>query len=485
MVIHNLELERQLLAGIIRNQEIFADIDGYVDESDFKNKLHQVIFGVIRQTARGGNKIDKIQIAQKINQLSLSFEDKISSVLDYLNEICLIQINANIVKSLADELKTVSLRRDIFETGRQISESMIHTADKTPEEIVGVADKLYTKVVNSFKPANEPVDLFGFAEDYINSMDNDVSSEEIACPYPLYQKYFGGFSKSDLVVFAAPAKAGKTSLLLDMLIKITQNPNDNVRALMIDTEMETYRLTRRLIASISGVNEYLIKSKKWREDKNLVERVKYAINETRKFMGRIDHIYVGNQSTEYMASILRRWHWKQRSQEKKGENLKLIGCLDYFKLTGRDDIKDAFSASIGLGVRVDYFKKLAAELEIPILSSAQTNRSQDIGLSHEICKFASSVFKFQRRTTDEILRDGGEATHKLTPLFTRDLGEHGDGASDLVRVGREKGRDIWIENYIGYKMKDFHLTEIGDLKSMHKELAPVSISEPVKRDSLI
>lgn len=476
MDIVSLELETYLLAGILKHPETFAEIDGYIVQEDFCSLLHKTIFTVIRETLHNQEKLDKVLIAEKIERYALSFEDKITSVLDYLNNITLNQIKASIVKETAKRLKSVSLRRDIAKVGGQISDEMFKTQESQPEKIVASSDYIYSKVINAFVPENEPTDLFQGAEPYIKSLDTDEPSEEIICPYPIYQKFFGGFFPGDLVIFASQPKSGKSTLLLDMLIKMCQNKEDDIAGLIIDTELETYRVQRRMISAMSGVNEYLIKSKKWRHDEELAAKVRQVLKQIKSYFHKIDHIYVGNVTTEEMVSIVRRWTWRKKIEAKKDKKrTKLIAAIDYFKLTGVDAINDAFAASMNLGYRVDTFKKLASELQIPIIGACQTNRMNEVGLSHEINKFVSSLFMFSRKTPIEMERDGVDAKHKLLPLYTRDLGEYAQGVNNLVRVPGPHGKEIWVENYITFKMDNFVVNEIADLRTIHKEIGQLNI----------
>lgn len=486
MDIYSLELETYLLSGILNHPSTFAEIDGYIDQNDFSSVLNRTIFLVIRDTLHNQEKLDKVLIAEKIERYALSFEDKISSVLDYLNNITLHQIKASIVKETAKRLKSVSLRRDIAKVGGQITDEMFKTQETQADKIVASSDHIYSKVINAFVTENEPEDLFQGAEPYIKSLDTDEPSEEIICPYPIYQKFFGGYFPGDLVIFASQPKSGKSTLLLDMLIKMCQNKEDDIAGLIIDTELETYRVQRRMISAMSGVNEYLIKSKKWRHDEELAAKVRQALKQIKSYFHKIDHIYVGNVSTEEMISIVRRWTWRKKIEAKKEKKqTKLIAAIDYFKLTGIDGVSDAFAASMNLGYRVDTFKKLASELQIPIIGACQTNRMNEVGLSHEINKFVSSLFMFSRKTQDEKMRDGTEGTHKLLPLYTRDLGEYVQGVNNLVRVPGPHGKEIWVENYITFKMDNFRIQEIADLKSIHKQIGELNIANNSNEIELI
>ena len=77
-MIYNFELEKQLLAGLIKEPDSLAEISNFIGNSDFYSKqssLHSAIFRVIKQAIDAGDEIDEVIIAQRVNEVGLSFED--------------------------------------------------------------------------------------------------------------------------------------------------------------------------------------------------------------------------------------------------------------------------------------------------------------------------------------------------------------------------------------------------------------------------
>jgi replicative DNA helicase len=82
-MLHSPELEKQLLAYLIRQPEAFVSICHFISEKDFYSKDSQInacIFTIIRHAAENAQEIDDVIIAQRITDLGLSFEDNISVV---------------------------------------------------------------------------------------------------------------------------------------------------------------------------------------------------------------------------------------------------------------------------------------------------------------------------------------------------------------------------------------------------------------------
>ena len=57
--LYSLQIERHVLGGLIRHQDVFAEIDAFVSEKDFFNDVHYTIFSVIKNCVYNQKKIDK------------------------------------------------------------------------------------------------------------------------------------------------------------------------------------------------------------------------------------------------------------------------------------------------------------------------------------------------------------------------------------------------------------------------------------------
>lgn len=451
---NRLELEKQSLAAIIQYPKIFSDIDGFVKENFYTSKLHQIIFSVVRSSLLGKETLDKFTIANKINNLNIAFE---VDVYGYLEALEMIQLNESATLGYFKLLATNFGKEQIYKQTEEIQKYLNNSGNDNFEQIISKSDSLYGEVINTFSLNSEPQDLFAGAEEYIETKGNQIEQEEIVCPYTKYQANYGGWFPGDLVVFVSPPKSGKSTLLLDILVKVTQL-DENIRALMIDTELETYRVQRRLISNLTGVHEYLLKTGAWRNNTITLKKVRDIWPLIKKYFSKIDHIYVGNATTAEQQSIIRRWYWKNIHSTGK----KPLIALDYFKLTMNDGVKDAYAGSMTLGYAVDSYKKLASELQCPILAAAQANAQDETGLSKEINKFASSVFLFKKKSLDDIALEGGKSTHKLVANFTRDVGLDYDSV-DNVKVTIDK-KTTYLANHINFRIDNFNVQELNTLQ---------------------
>ena len=90
-MIYCYELEKQLLAGLLKDPESLTEISSFISTSDFYSEstsLNSTIFRIIEQAISANDEIDEVIIAQRVNELGLSFEDNLNPA-DYIKSLAL------------------------------------------------------------------------------------------------------------------------------------------------------------------------------------------------------------------------------------------------------------------------------------------------------------------------------------------------------------------------------------------------------------
>ena len=67
------QTEMHVLGGLIKNPQVFADVDVIISDKDFYSPVHSTIFSCIKNIAFEGGEIDAVTVAQKIKNLGISF----------------------------------------------------------------------------------------------------------------------------------------------------------------------------------------------------------------------------------------------------------------------------------------------------------------------------------------------------------------------------------------------------------------------------
>ena len=127
----------------------------------------------------------------------------------------------------------------------------------------------------------------------------------------------------------------------------------------------------------------------------------------------------------------------------------------------------------------EMLKKLSEELDCPIVSAVQTNRSgitmnreiselvddeSSIGISDRITWYASWVGILRRKVSEEILMDTPEmGAHKIITCVARFQGRDAVGHQDQILRTFPDGKKRYINNYINFNIENFKVEERGSL----------------------
>jgi replicative DNA helicase len=466
--IYSIQIERHVLGGLIKNPKLFADIERYISEHDFVHEVHNCIFCVLRSTIIKNESVDTVILAQKIDLMGIGFKDDIN-IYDYLESISFTSINAKGLFESAQELAKLTVRRNLSHKCDDIKRFLLENGEKEIDEIVSTVDSLYGDHIKEIEVLEkEPELLLNDLEAMIEERgENPCEESGFTTPYEEFNRMYGGLRPGNLYAIVARPGQGKSTFIMDLCRKIATN--SKVKALILDTEMDTQDVKFRIASALSGVSLWHLETGNWRLNAELVEKVRGAFKEIGN--SELYHYPVGNKTIDQLCSFARRW---KMANVKRGESFVL--AYDYIKLTG-ERVGNNWAEYQAIGDKVDKLKKLSEELDCPIITAMQMNRSGEnfnrrgggvvddssaIAQSDRLQWFASFVGIFRRKTVDEIASDGEEfGTHKQIPLTTRHQGKDAAGHHDLVRRTDENGNVRFENNFLNFTVRNFNVEEVG------------------------
>lgn len=480
-MIFNLELEKQLLAGLLKKPEDFSQISNFIGYSDFYSEttnLHSTIFTVIKQSIESGEDIDEVLIAMRISDMRMSFEDNLNPS-DYIKSLALRKVPDGNVLKTAKELKKISVRREIYLAAQNMAKSMKSIGPEVGySEIVSTADNIYNSKINLYEIGGDiPENIYDEMEFIVEDRGNNPVKEfGMMGPHPKINAIYGSLLRpGNITVVVARSGVGKTNFCMDYSTKVSLKYS--VPVLHFDNgEMSKEELIMRQCAALSGVPMHLIESGQWRNaGKDVVEKIRSVWPKVKNL--KFYYYNVGGMNVDTMINTLKRFYYS-----KVGRGNKMIFSFDYIKTTSESQgNKNEWQV---VGEMVDKFKKCIQKeiLEdgkpvIPMITSVQSNRSgitnnrnsqnviddeSIVSLSDRITQFCSHMFILRNKTVDEIETDGRSfGTHKFVNVKARHLGEDIAGAIEPVRVG-----DSLRKNFINLDFSNFNITERGDLRDI-------------------
>jgi replicative DNA helicase len=469
-MIYSLQVERHALSGLLKFPEIFVEVDGFVTETDFYNEVHSTIFLVIKSTIYKNEKVDRVIIASKIKDLGISFKDDIN-IFDYIETLYLSQINKEAVVKSFKELIKYRVRREIASTGSKLIEEVKNIGEKSLEEIVSSCDSIYNKKISVYSNTEMPEKITDEISDLIEERGNSPESESgLLSPYSEFNRMYGGFRAGHVYAIASRPGEGKTSWINDVCFKSASQ--NKVKALILDTEMQTKEIKFRMAAALTGVPVWYLETGNWRKNPEMFKKVRECslLKEDKDYY----HYHVSNKSIDEICSIIKRWYYN-----KVGRGNPCIVAYDYVKLTG-EKVSANWAEHQAIGEKINKLKEISVEVNAPLITAMQLNRSGEnrnkassnliddasaISLSDRLQWYAAFTAIFRRKTLDEIELDGQDfGTHKMIPLKSRFQGKDAMGHQDYIRRRFPDGSEKYVMNYLNFEVNNFNIIEKGSLR---------------------
>ena len=478
-MIYNFELEKQLLAGLLKDPSTLVEVNNFVSHKDFYSEttsLHATIFRVIQQAINAGEEVDEVIIAQRVNDVGLNFEG--ITPAEYIKSLAMRKVPAGNVTKTAKELKKYTIRREIMDSSQDIVKKMkAMPPESSYREIVEMADNVYNSRINLYEIGNDvPENIYDEMEDLIEERGNNPVSEfGMMGPHEKINDIYGSLLRpGNITVVVARSGVGKTQFCMDYATKV--GDMYDVPVLHFDNgEMSKEELIMRQCAALSGVPMHLLESGKWRQaGQDVVNNVRSVWSKVKKL--KFFYYNVGGMDVDAMVNSLKRFYFSQ-----VGRGNPMVFSFDYIKTTSEVSNKNEWQV---VGEMVDKFKKcIQKEIlyeglpVIPMITSVQSNRSgitnnrnsqnivddeSIVSLSDRIVQFCSHMFILRKKTEDEIEIEGQRfGTHKLINVKSRHLGKDIAGAIEPVQVD-----DSLRRNFVNLNFNNFNITEHGDLRDI-------------------
>jgi replicative DNA helicase len=480
------EVERQFLATLMNCPDNYSDIAQFISANDFcaeNTQVNRAIFNTLKRALESGQTIDHIILTERLMSCGVSFQDNIN-VGDYISALSMRKTNPNALISLAKELRSYSVRRDMIKSAGKIINYMESEPIDTPfPDVVDHCDKMFHDNLNVYDNGeSSPENLFDDMEEWVEDRGNNPIDEfGLKCPHPRLHELYGSLLRSgNITCITAGSGVGKTQFCLDFALKASLM-NGGVPLLHFDNgEMSKQELQVRLCSALSGVPAHLIETGKWRSNPTIENKVRSVWPKVKNY--KLYYFNVAGLSVDQMVNIIKRFYYA-----KVGRGNPMIFNFDYIKTTSEKmGNKNEWQV---VGEMVDKFKQLVSQgiafdgkPMISMITSVQTNRQgisnnrnadnvvEDdsiVSMSDRIIQFSSHLFFLRRKTRDEMSDSPDFGTHKLICLKSRWLGSNPIRATELVRDPNSTNTS---NNCVFFKLENFEATEMGDLHDYYEHI---------------
>ena len=360
---HSIQVERAVLAAMLREPEscINLVIEKFRSDEVFYTSAHREIFKCIIELHNQDNSAtDLISVAQRLRE-----KNKLEAIG---GEVYLAQIIESIATTVNLEAWCQTLSK--FATLRKMIDVCSGSLTKCYDSDVDSAklvEEIETDIYN-IRGGEQSQSILNISElvkeEFKVLCEISQGKHEVGIPtgFAPIDECTGGLKAGEMFVLAARPSIGKTSLALNVLRNVALNGTRPRPVAFFSLEMTGPQIARRLLCTESQIPESVFWNRAFL-DSDLV-RMTSAVTRLKEAKIFIDP--TGGITIAEMRAKARRL--------KMQHNIELI-VIDYLQLMhadGRIESRQQEVAEISGGI-----KKLAKDLEIPVLVLAQLNREVD------------------------------------------------------------------------------------------------------------
>ena len=474
----SLRLEKQILGYLLKSEENvkdYYDVSVLLTEKVFADKYNKQIFNVIISLLKSGQTINTVSVAQKLSDLNISYKDG-NDIDNYLDAVSFTQINKKGFIEACKQVYTFFLRREAYAKAKEIAKEQFQNAEQSPMEILGnmskVVDEFKVNAVDDEKPT---FILDGLNDHIKDKANNPQEFVGIPWPYEEVNDACGGLRNGDLHMVIAATGAGKTTLLMDVGLKVACA---GYHVIYLNTEMTDDQMRDRLSGMITSIEPILISTGKLRNEaieyNKFIDKEQEMI-ELQKNAGKyLIHKVAENMSVAEIESYV-----KYVYNRYVGEGNPCLIIYDYLKII--DEQASGYNQEYQIiRNKSNSLKKLALDLNSPVLTALQTNRRSDddtvslkealkvdstaMAMSHSASWFTSFLAFYKAKDNRERELDGPEnGTHKLVPLKIRSWGFRGLQYEHALTRQTPDG-NVQQKNHINLQRGVFTLESCGTLR---------------------
>jgi len=353
----NNEAEQSVLGSVLLQPSALISAMEFLQTNDFYRRAHQLIFQTMMDLNERNEEIDVITVA---NLLETNNQLEDAGGAAYLAELANVVPTAANVEYYAQIVEERSLLRRLI----QASTDIISETYEEAEDVSNILDTAEQKILEVSERKNRSgfVQISDVLRDSMEEIDDLYQNAEeitgLSSGYRALDLMTAGFHEDELIILAARPGVGKTAFALNIAQNIGTSTNENVA--IFSLEMGATQLVNRMLCAEGTINANNLRTGQLTEEE--FEKLFVAMGSLSKANIFIDDT-PGIRVSEIRAKS------RRLMQERDGLGLIIIDYLQLIESSGRESRQQEVSEISR------QLKKLAMELNVPVIAISQLSRS--------------------------------------------------------------------------------------------------------------
>lgn len=359
----SIEAEKCVLGSILIDSEAITLVADFLKSSDFYRNEHRLIYSGMLNLYALHEPTDFQVLAEQLERNGKLDEiGGFSYLMSLMDEIP----TSNNIESYARIVKKKAEKRELIRAAGMIAQSAYSEDDdailKAEELIYSVGQGKSIARVTSLQDA---VSRFIAKLDKLHENRQKGVVSGVSTGFRVLDQILGGFQPSDLIVLAARPAVGKTSLVLNMALRIIKDAtHKGSKIMMFSLEMGEEQLVRRLVSMEATVDQTRLRTGEIEDEE--WERILSAANTL-----ATDRMWIDDTPAISLTEMRSR---ARRIQAEHGLDLILVDYMQLMKAM-QSNGKQIENRTQEVSTLSRGLKELARELNVPVVALAQLSRA--------------------------------------------------------------------------------------------------------------
>ena len=354
---HNTEAEQSVLGSILLQPSALISAMEFLQAHDFYRRAHQLIFQAMIDLNERNEEIDVVTVSNVL-ETNKQLEDVGGSA--YLAEIANVVPTAANVEYYSKIVEERSLLRRLI----QASNDIISETYEESDDVASILDAAEQKILEVSERKNRSgfLKISDVLRDSMEEIDDLYKNAEeitgLSTGYRALDLMTAGLHEDELIILAARPGVGKTAFALNLAQNIATTTDENIA--IFSLEMGATQLVNRMLCAEGTINANNLRTGQLTEEE--FEKLFVAMGSLSKANIFIDDT-PGIRVSEIRAKA------RRLKQERGSIGLIIIDYLQLIEGSGKESRQQEVSEISR------QLKKLAMELEVPVIALSQLSRS--------------------------------------------------------------------------------------------------------------
>lgn len=357
MAPHNNEAEQSVLGSVLLQPSALISAMEYLQTHDFYRRAHQLIYQAMIDLNEKNEEIDVITVANLL-ETNKQLEDIGGAA--YLADLANVVPTAANITYYAKIVEERSLLRRLI----QASTDIITETYEESDDVSSILDAAEQKILEVSERKNRSgfIKISDVLRDSMEEIDELYKNNEeitgLSSGYRALDLMTAGLHEDELIILAARPGMGKTAFALNIAQNIGTSTSENVA--IFSLEMGATQLVNRMLCAEGTINANNLRTGQLTEEE--FEKLFVAMGSLSKANIFIDDT-PGIRVSEIRAKS------RRLMQERGGIGLIIIDYLQLIEGSGQESRQQEVSEISR------QLKKLAMELNVPVIALSQLSRS--------------------------------------------------------------------------------------------------------------